>query len=417
MKKITVTLFALILTACAAKKTPETDISRIKTTEKSEKHLTEAGPDDFEKNMPASSVLRQSLVIFENTYSRVYSDDNVINAAAGDSMAAVLKPGEISFTTPACPALVLDGDFSDLSVSGYDVLVYSSSRLDYYSAYDCVRYASLKKALRGPAVLVDKFILEWNGAKAVMREAHTGGIIFNGDMGSPIASAGKIGGKPVFVLFNKYIMAYNENAKAFIISGSFPLDFDTLLFASGTFYGTLKTGEFFTIDDNNSNITAYKDCALSPSSPYAICDDALTDGGKKYARLPPSITFSSGAGLYLTINKGNLNIYSLKNSWQRFVSFGYEKPVACLDDSGTIYFKGFSGKSYKISGMAESETDETPGKKCSLKGVSFRGGKFICGEKECGTFAEEVNSDLNATMFRRNEDGKIYYYFEEAEQP
>ncbi len=399
---------ALALTACAAKKAPEPNTGLIKAAEP--ETPAEAGPEDFEKTMPSSSIIRQSLIIFENTYSRVYSDDGVINAAAGDSMAAVLKPGEIGFTMPMCSALVLDGDFTDIWVSGYDALVYGSSRLDYYSAYDCVRYSSLKKALRGPAVLAGGFLMEWEGSKAVMRDARTGGIIFNGDMGSPVASAGKIGEKPVFIQSGGYIMAYNESAGAFAIEGTFPLDFASLAYAGGVFYGTLKTGEFFTIGDSESNITPYKGCVLSRSSPYAMCGGLLTGGGEEYAGLPQAAAFSSGAGLYLTVKDGNLNIYSLKNSWQRFVSFGYEMPSACRDGSGAVYFKGFSGKAYKIFKASETAVDKIP-EKCSAKGVSLENGRFICGGKECGLFAEKINSDDAGTMYRRIEDGKRYYYF------
>ena len=409
MKKLLALFISVFLVSCGGKSVVSSN-EELANASKQETSLKSSLPEDFEKAMPSSAIIRSSLIIFENTYSRVYSEDNVLDAAAGSKMAAVLKAGDVGFTMSMCSSLVLDGSFSNVGVSDYNAVVWSSSRIDFYSAFDCARYASFKKAFPGKAVIADNKIIEWQATKAVIRDAYNGSIIFNGDTGGNIVTAGKIGDKLVIVQDNGYVMSFRDEIKAFAIDGRFPIDFLKLSYADGMFYGVLKSGEFFTSDHTKTNITPYKNCILSNSSPYALCDGILTNGEEEYIGVATASKFSAGGGLYIVLNDTTLNIYSLKNSWQRFVSFDYSMPKGCIDNNGQLYFTGFSGKSFQVSESGETLADKIP-EGCDVSKVTVNNGKFVCSGTECGTFSERVLSDSESVMYRRSEDGKVYYYF------
>ena len=410
MKKLLLSIIALMIISCGAKQPIADNANLIEVSKPTVE--SKISPEDFEKSMPESSIIRQSLIIFENTFSRVYSVDNVIDALADDEIISVLKNGEIGFSMPMCSSLVLDGTFGRVGLSGYNAVVWSPTRIDFYSAYDCVRYASLKKAFIGPALILGNVIAEWKESKAVIRNAYNGDIIFNGETGGNIVTAGMVNDKIVVVHDNGYIMSYRNEINAFAIEGRFPLEFSKLFYSAGVFYGTLKTGEFFTVTNTETNITSYKDCNLSSSSPFAMCGDILTNGNIEYKGLPVAPIFSAGDNFYLTIKESTLNIYKLTNSWQRFVSFGYDLPKGCVDGLGDIYYKGFSGNTYKISKEQESKVDSIP-QNCDFSGVIFEKGNFICNGSFCGKFAEYVTEDTTGSMYKRFEEGKVYYFFNE----
>lgn len=414
MKKISLLIIILLIaTSCASKKVVVTNDALVSVPKEVEKSDLKNNPAEFVKSIPESAIIRKSLIHFENTYSRVYADDNVINAAASDKIIGVIKPLEIGFTMPSCSGLVLDKNFNEIWISGYNTVVFNSSQVDFYSAFDCARYATYKKAFnKGPAIILGRYIVEWNGSKLVMRDAFNSAIIFNGDVGGNVVAAGMIKDNISVVLDTNYIMAYNDKINAFAILGKFPLNFEYLAYSDKTFYGILKTGEFFTITDTETNITKYKNCTLSATSPYAMCDGIVTNGKVEYKGLPKSNNFSVGLDFYVTINNSNLNIYSLKPSWQRFVAFQYNMPTGCRDKKGDLYFTGFSGKNYKISQGKESVVNKIPDK-CNKKNVALYDGKFYCNRKICGTFATISNHDTTSVMYQRKEGEKIYFYFEE----
>lgn len=403
-------IISYFIISCASKKVVVND-ELISASNQKETTKIEINPDDFAKNMPSSNIIRQSLIHYENTYSRVYSDDEVINAAGSSKMIAVIKPLEIGFTIPNCPGLVLDGSFANLWVSEYNAVIFGSSRVDFYSAFDCARYASYKKAFNtGPAITLGRYILEWSGSKVVIRDAYNSSIIFNGDVGGNVVTAGLVKGVIGVVLDNRYIMTFKDKIKAFSIEGTFPVDFAYIAYSDNTFYGILKSGEFFTVTDTETNVTNHKNCTLSHTSPYAMCNGILTNGKEEYKGLPMGDIFSVGVGLYLTINDTTLNIYSLTPSWQRFVALGYELPVGCTDKKGVLYYNGFSGLTYKVSKDNVNVVEQMP-KGCNKKNVTLRDGKFYCGKKVCGIFSEIVNQDDKNKMYIRKEEGKVYFYF------
>lgn len=380
--------------------------------------IPSADPADFEKTFPKSFIMKKSLFVFENTYPRVYVDGGVKAAAGGEKLLAVLKEGAVEFTMPYCSSLVAKGDFTNIRLEGFIATVYGPLGISLFSAEECARFAVHKKLLKGEAAFIAGKLIEWEGSKAVLRDAVSSKILYEGDTGLQIATAGNIDDTVVLVHNNGYITYYDESSGSFALQGSFPVKFNALRYAEGKFYGVdALTGTFFVVTEGNGEVTAYENCRLSFSSPWAFCGGGLLVGfDRRFEGLPEFKSFVAGAQLYAGIDKENLNVYSLKNSWQRFLVPDYQLPSPCMGENGAIYFTGFGGGIYRYSNSKETAAEKRPDK-CDAKGVILKGGDFLCGGKKCGLFAEGINKEGEDVMFRRIENGKRYYFFNGLASP
>ncbi len=369
-------------------------------------------PSDFETTIPSSTLLRQSLIVFEQSYPQTYSDNNVLSVAGSKSMLAVLKTNQIEFTMPTCNALVTDVGFNNVSVTGFIAMISSTSRVELYSAYDCVRFAEYDRLLQGDVFYINGYIVETEGEKLAVREPNTAVIMFNGVVGGAVEAAGMIGGELVAVLQNGYIMSYNESVRAFTIKGEFPVEFAELKYADNTFYGITKDGgNFFTIDDVDTKHYPLTSCRLSENAPYAICGTTLVGkGGDVHDNVDIKGEFTVGVGMVAANNGGNLNMYKLKREWQRVVQFSYELPTPCVAD-GAVYYKGFSGDVFRYAEGRESRVSDMP-ISCNTNGARLSLGRLLCEGNECGTFGEIVLENAETRMMKRQEGGKVYYWFE-----
>lgn len=407
-------LLAALLSSCATKQRviqPQNPLPLMRAPAPVE--APESNPTEFEKSIPASSILKKSLFVFDNTYPRIYSDDGILAVAAGEKLLAALKEDSIGFTMPYCSSLVTDGGYNRVKVDGYNALVYGSQKIALFSAEECAGFAQHKRKLKGDVALLGGRIVEWEGSMVFLSEAISGKTLFNGETGLAVATAGIINGETVLIHYNGYITYYDVNARAFAFKGSFPVEFDVLGFSEGKFYGIKKqTKEFFILTERNSELTAFTDCILSGSSPYALCQGGskLVGQGVSYEGLQKSTYFTANDSFFADIKNGIMSVYSLKPVWQRFLRLDFELPAPCVDKIGDIYFNSFSGGLMKLSKGMQSFVEKRPDK-CDEKSVKIKSGKFLCKNKECGVFAERIIESGGDTMFRRIENGQRFYFF------
>lgn len=375
--------------------------------------VEEAEPHVFERSMPSSSMTLNSLISFSKTYPRVYSDDGVLSMGAGSDMLAILKENEIGFTMPLCSGLVLKKKFYHIRVFGYDAAAFNEERIEVYSAKECAMYGSYQRLLRGGVEIIPGYILEWEGSKAVLRNAYNGKLLYNGDTGIPILSAGMIDGRPALLQNTGYLLLYNQDMKSFTLLNQLPSGFDKIFHSEGNFYGTLlNSRKFFIMDSKDAIVSDQTDCEASAFGLAGKCGNVLIAGKKIYRDLPEGQFFTANKKSYATLNEeGNFNIYYLDVVWQRFLSINYSMPKACVSE-GALYFKSFSGKTYKIHNAKESEVSSIP-ENCRYKNVYIKNGSFYCGgRKPCAVFSKRVNKNKNMQMMKRIENNTIYYYFE-----
>lgn len=411
-KIIYLLIFSVVLSSCAVKSKSvqsQNPLPLMKAPDPVEVSVSD--PAEFEKSVPTSVILKKSLFVFENTYPRIYSDDGVLAIAAGEKLLAALKEDSIGFTMPYCSSLVTGGGYNGLKVEGYGALIYGRDKIALFSAEECVRFALHKRKLRGEVALIGDRVVEWEGSKVFLREALSGKTLFDGETGLAVATAGLINGETVLVHYNGYITYYDVQAKAFAFKGSFPVEFEALRFSEGKFYGIKKgTKEFFILTEKDAELTQYTDCVLSPSSPYALCGERLAGQGKSYDGVPKATDFTANGSFFADLKVGIMKVYSLQPSWQRFIKFDFDLPAPCLDETGDVYFNNFSGEVIKLSKGVESPGEKRPDK-CDGKSVKIKNGEFLCKNKPCGVFAEKIMQSGGDTMFRRMENGKRYYFF------
>lgn len=411
-KTIYLLILAVVLSSCAVKgnmvQRPN-PLPLMKAPEPVE--ISVSNPVEFEKSIPSSSILKKSLFVFENTYPRIYSDDGVLAVAAGEKLLAALKEDSLGFTMPYCSSLVTGGGYDRVKVEGYGAIIYGRDKIALFSAEECVRFAVHKRKLRGEVALIGDRVAEWEGSKVFLREALSGNTLFDGETGLAVATAGLINGETVLVHYNGYITYYDVNAKAFAFKGSFPVEFEALRFSEGKFYGIKKdTKEFFILTEKDSELTAYTDCVLSPSSAYALCGERLVGQGKSYDGMPKASDFAANGSFFADIKVGIMKVYSLQPVWQRFIKFDFDLPAPCLDEAEDVYFNDFSGEVIKLSKGIQSPAEKRPDK-CNGQSVKIKNGEFLCKNKPCGVFAEKIMQSGGDTMFRRTENGKRYYFF------
>ena len=370
-----------------------------------------SNPKDFELKIPESSMIRNSLVSFNKTYQRVYSDSNVTSMAAGKEMITVLKPDEIGFTITSCPGLYLKNTYDNVRVYGLEAAIYNSSYIDVYSASECASLGTYPRMLNGSVEIVPNYIIEWAGSQAALRNSYNGDELYTGDTGLLIKAAGYVNGAPVLLQENGYILTYDKSMQAFILTGQIPSGYNEIYHSEGRFYGTLKDEKkFFVLDNDTVKISDNTDCTASPYSVSGLCGTTLITDNEIYHDLPVKDKFASTSTTFITLDKSNINIYYLETVWQRFLSMSYERPKACVSGK-SVYYKSFSGSIYQNINGKESKISVMP-KKCSSKNVVLNYGEFYCSGKKCGKFAIPIKNNKDAVMYRRVEDNTIYYYFD-----
>lgn len=370
-----------------------------------------SNPKDFETKIPDSSMIRNSLISFSKTYQRVYSDSDVISFAAGKDMIAVLKPDEIGFTVASCPGLYLKEKYDNVRVYGYEAVIYNGSRVDVYSAKECASFGIFPRLLNGNVEIVPNYIIEWAGSQAALRDAYTGEELYKGDTGLNIVSAGYVKGVPVLLQDNGYLLSYDKNIKAFVLSGQMPSGYNEIYHSESRFYGTLKDEKkFFVLDNDTIKISDETNCTASPASVSGLCGTTLITDSEIYRDMPVKGQFASTSTTFMTLDKANLNIYYLETVWQRFLSMSYKLPNACRAGNA-LYYKSFSGNIYKNVNGKESVVSSIP-KNCLSKNIVLNYGEFYCSGRKCGKFAAPIKNNSDAVMYRRIEDNTIYYYFD-----
>lgn len=370
-----------------------------------------SNPKDFELKIPESSMIRNSLISFSKTYQRVYSDSNVTSMAAGKDMIAVLKPDEIGFTIASCPGLYLKTAYDNVRVYGLEAAIYNSSHIDVYSAAECASVGTYPRMLNGSVELVPNYIIEWAGSQAALRNSYNGDELYKGDTGLFIKTAGYINGAPVLVQENGYVLTYDKNMKAFVLTGQIPSGYNEIYHSEGRFYGTLQDNKkFFVLDNDTVKISDNTDCTASPYSVSGICGTTLITDSEIYHDLPVKDKFASTSTTFITLDKSNIQIYYLETVWQRFLSMSFELPKACISGK-TLYYKSFSGNMYQNINGKETQISVMP-KKCVSKNIVLNYGDFYCSGKKCGKFASPIKNNNDAVMYRRIENNTIYYYFD-----
>lgn len=370
-----------------------------------------SNPKDFEMKIPESSMIRNSLVSFRKTYQRVYSDNNVTSMAAGKDMIAVLKSDEIGFTIASCPGLYLKNTYSNVRVYGLEAVIYNSSHVDVYSAAECASLGIYSRMLNGSVEIVPNYIIEWAGSQAALRNSYNGDELYTGDTGLLIKAAGYLNGAPVLIQENGYVLTYDKNMQAFILTGQIPSGYNEIYHSEGRFYGTLKDNKkFFVLDNDTVKISDNTDCTASPYSISGLCGTTLITDSEIYHDLPVKDKFASTSTTFITLDKSNIQIYYLETVWQRFLSMSYEMPKACVSDK-SLYYKSFSGNMYQNVNGKEHKISVMP-KHCSSKNIVLNYGEFYCSGKKCGKFASSIKNNKDAVMYRRIEDNTIYYYFD-----
>lgn len=405
-------IFIFILTACAGKQQPMDAIMPLPLMRGADPiEVPSADPLEFEKSIPSSSLLKKSLFIFEKTYPRIYSDNGVLAVAAGEEMLVALKEGVIEFTMPYCTSLVTKGSYNRVKVDEFIATAYGQSQIELFSGKECVSFGTYKRLLRGEVAFYLGYVIEWEGSKVLLRDGRNSEVLVDGDMGLHIATAGTFGNMLILVHSNGYITRYDTGAKAFVFNDPFPVKFDYLYYSEDMYYGiNSETKNFFMISKADYEFTQYKDCILSDTSPYALCGDRLVGFGRIYDGVPASKVFTASGALFADLNAGNLNIYTLADSWQRFLRLDYELPAPCISSDGAIYFNDFEGGVIKFFNENEYAVEKRPDK-CDTKSVAIKDGAFLCKGKPCGVFALKILSSDGDNMFLRIENGKRYYFF------
>lgn len=370
-----------------------------------------SNPKDFEDKIPESSMMRNSLINFSKTYQRVYSDSNVTSMAAGKDMIAVLKPDEIGFTIASCPGLYLKHSYENVKVYGLEAVIYNGSHVDVYSAAECASVGTYPRMLNGSVEIVPNYIIEWAGSQAALRNSYNGDELYKGDTGLLIQAAGYVNGAPVLLQENGYLLTYDKNMKAFVLTGQIPSGYNEIYHSEGRFYGTLKDNKkFFVLDNDTVKISDNTDCTASLYSVSGLCGTTLITDSQIYHDLPVKDKFASTSTTFITLDKSNIQIYYLETVWQRFLSMSYEMPKACVAGN-VLYYKSFSGNMYQNIKGKETKISVMP-KKCSSKNIVLNYGEFYCSGKKCGRFASPIKNNSEAVMYRRIEDNTIYYYFD-----
>ena len=370
-----------------------------------------SNPKDFEDKIPESSMMRNSLISFSKTYQRVYSDSNVTSMAAGKDMIAVLKPDEIGFTIASCPGLYLKHSYENVKVYGLEAVIYNGSHVDVYSAAECASVGTYPRMLNGSVEIVPNYIIEWAGSQAALRNSYNGDELYKGDTGLLIQAAGYVNGAPVLLQENGYLLTYDKNMKALVLTGKIPSCYNEIYHSEGRFYGTLKDNKkFFVLDNDTVKISDNTDCTASPYSVSGLCGTTLITDSQIYHDLPVKDKFASTSTTFITLDKSNIQIYYLETVWQRFLSMSYEMPKACVAGN-VLYYKSFSGNMYQNIKGKETKISVMP-KKCSSKNIVLNYGEFYCSGKKCGRFASPIKNNSEAVMYRRIEDNTIYYYFD-----
>ena len=370
-----------------------------------------SNPKDFEDKIPESSMMRNSLISFSKTYQRVYSDSNVTSMAAGKDMIAVLKPDEIGFTIASCSGLYLKHSYENVKVYGLEAVIYNGSHVDVYSAAECASVGTYPRMLNGSVEIVPNYIIEWAGSQAALRNSYNGDELYKGDTGLLIQAAGYVNGAPVLLQENGYILTYDKNMKAFVLTGQIPSGYNEIYHSEGRFYGTLKDNKkFFVLDNDTVKISDNTDCTASPYSVSGLCGTTLITDSQIYHDLPVKDKFASTSTTFITLDKSNIQIYYLETVWQRFLSMSYEMPKACVAGN-VLYYKSFSGNMYQNIKGKETKISVMP-KKCSSKNIVLNYGEFYCSGKKCGRFASPIKNNSEAVMYRRIEENTIYYYFD-----
>lgn len=414
MKKILVIFVTcFFITNCADKSKLITNIPLMQAVQPVKAEPSH--PKDFEKSIPQSSMIRNSLVSFSKSYQKVYSDNSINDMAAGKDMIAVLKDNEIGFTMPYCSGLALKEKYNKVRVYGYEAAVYNGGHIDVYSAKECASVGVYKRVLNGSVEIIPNYIIEWVGQTAVLRNSYNGEILYHGDTGIPIAAAGYIKGMPALLQNNGYLLIYNNKLKSFVISGQLPSGYNKIYHQEGRFYGTLKDKDkFFVIDNETVKISDETDCTVSSHSISAMCGSTLITDKEKYHDLPKSKDFAASSTTFITLENSNLQIYYLETMWQRFLSMSYNKKPKVCRVNDTIYYQSFSGAVFKQSKKKEEQVASFP-KKCNYKNIVLNYGDFYCNGKVCGKFSSPIKNNHKAVMYRRIENNTIYYYFDNLE--
>ncbi len=410
MKQFALFIFiGFFLISCASKQQVITNIplmQAVKPVETKPSH-----PKEFEKSIPQSTMIRNSLVSFSKSYQKVYSDSGVISYAAGSKMISVLKEHEIGFTMPYCSALLLKEKHNNIRIYGYEAVIFNGSYLDVYSAEECASVGRYKRILNGSVEIVPNYIIEWAGSTAALRNSYNGDILYKGDTGINIVSAGYIYNKPALLQKNGYLLTYNEQLKSFIISGQLPSGYKEIYHQEGVFYGILNDNDkFFVLDNNTLRISDEKNCSASRHSISAVCGETLITDKEKYHDIPKSKDFAATSTSYITWEKTNLHIYYLDTLWQRFLSMKYQMPQVCIKGN-VLYYKSFSGKVFKQVNNKEEPVESFP-KNCSDKNIVLNYGDFYYKGKKIGKYSSPIKNNHNAVMYRRIENDVIYYYFD-----
>ena len=365
---------------------------------------------DFENNMPKSKITLSSVVSFNKTYQRVFSDSNVVSVAAGKKMLAIINKDEIGFTLPSCSALSLTKPFDYVKVYDYNAIVISKTEYEVYSAFDCVSYNTMKRVLKGGIELVGDFVIEYEGQFASLKNYKTKVEYYNHDTGYNIIAAGVVDGKPAILQGNGYLLLFDFDLKAFTLVNQLPTGFNEIYHYEGTFYGTLdEDNKFFVMNNQGYAISDENHCKPSLFSASGLCGTTLITNNTKYHDLHGTELFAAGMNTFLDFREnGDLNIFYLNVMWEKFMSIK-SKPEVCSFNK-KLYYKSYSGN-FMLSRGVETKIKSIP-PKCSDEFVKLKHGKFICRGNFCGKFSEIVNKNSTHYMLRREENNTYYYYFE-----
>lgn len=402
-------IFLFTISGCAGKsKSSKINNDFIKATEPLKTDLNVR--NDFEKNMPKSSITLGSVVSFNKAYQRVYSDSNVVGVAAGKKMLAIINKDEIGFSLTSCFALSLSKSYDYVKVYDYNAIAISKSEYEVFSAFDCVSYNSIKRELKGGIELVGDYVIEYEGQIAQLKNYKTKKLLYNHDTGYNVIAAGAVNGKPAILQANGYLLLFDFDLKAFTLISQLPTGFNEIYHYEGIFYGTLDhDNKFFVMDTQGYTISTETNCKASLFSASGLCGTTLITNNTKYHDIHGTDFFAAGMTNFLDFKEsGELNIYYLDIMWEKFMSIK-SKPEVCSYNK-KLYYKSYSGN-FRLTKGVESTIKSIP-KGCSDEFVKLKHGKFICRGKFCGKYADIVNQNATHYMLRREENNSYYYYFE-----
>ncbi len=368
-------------------------------------------PENFERDIPESTITLSSLTIFEYGYDSIYYGSGLIDFATDDNVIVLLSEDQLVSNVKTCQSMPLNYIFNKIYPYKSFIVAYNYSTIEVYSLKECGKLASYSRALNGDIKVVDDVLIEYESSRVVLRELLTGKQISTVETDLQIATAGEYNGKISLIHKNGFITYYDKKIKSFLLDTTINLNFAHINYIDSSFYGVTNNGSFFTVIDDKTTNYEEKNCYISSGSVAAICSTKLIYDGQVYENVPNMGKFIAGKGIFITFNPPDFQMYKLIQAYQKKVQFDYSLPTLCSTPNNVIYFKNFSGKNRKVENKVESATSNIP-RSCKPKAKLYiENGTFICGDKDCGTFSERIVIDEETSRYKRLEANKIFYYY------